>query len=89
MNKVYVLTTKDEYDVSVEVFTNKDEAIEFAMEFMFGEDWEFQMEDDDWEEQGELLDAYDALVAGIDYTCKKSKETWELHEVIVDEQVHR
>ena len=47
------------YGTSICGFTDKDDAIAYAMEHIFGEDWEFQLEDDDWEEQGEVLEAYD------------------------------
>lgn len=84
-NTIWVMTTITGHGtVAVDAWTSKDAAIDFAMESMFGEDWEMQMSDDDWESQGELLDAYDAFMDGRPYKSIR-KEIWELQEVEVDE----
>ena len=62
MNKVYVLIhTNDNNDNDVNVFKDKYMGIAYAMEYIFGEDWEAQITDDEWENQKILLDAEDAL----------------------------
>ncbi len=63
MNKVYVLTQVEDNGeiLTTHVFSSKDSAVDYAMQQLFGEDWELQLDDDDWENQPELLDAMGAF----------------------------
>ncbi len=50
MNKVYVVTELDDNnEIETMVFLNKDIAIATVMEKLYGEDWEIQMNDEEWE----------------------------------------
>ena len=81
-NTIWVLTTHDKYDASVEAFRSKESAINYAMDFLFGEDWEEQMESATENGGGKILDAYDAFYDGYaDY--KQNGEVWQLHEVTI------
>ena len=80
MNKVYVLIHVDDNDeTDVKVFKSKDMGIAYAMEYIFGEDWESQISDEEWENQGSLLDAEDALENDYGYTDDNG-DVWELKE---------
>ena len=86
MNKVYVLVHVDstnEIDIDVKTFSSKDDAMAYVMEYLFGEDWEFQMDDEEWENRSELLDAWDAI-QDYGYTDEKD-HVWQLFEKTVDE----
>ena len=50
MNKVYVLIHKDDNDeMDVEVFKDREMAVSKVMETVYGEDWEAQAADEEWE----------------------------------------
>ena len=84
MNKVYVLVNVDsrEIDIDVKTFSDKDNAMAYAMEYLFGEDWELQMSDEEWGERAKLLDAWDAI-SDYGYT-DKDEHVWRLFEKEVD-----
>ena len=86
MNKVYVLVHVDstsEIDIDVKTFSDKDDAMAYVMEQLFGEDWEIQMSDENWERQPELLDAWDAIQ---DYGYTDGEEhVWQLFETGIDD----
>ena len=89
MNKVYVLVHVDstsEIDIDVKTFSDKDDAMAYAMEQLFGEDWEAQMSDENWERQPELFDAWDSIQ---DYGYTDEKEhVWQLFETGIDETIY-
>ena len=88
MDKVYVLisTKKGQYP-DVDVFSDADEAIVYAMKCMFGEDWEIQMGDDEYEYQDTLIDAYETL-SWVDpqrpYRHLESGRTYSIHGCQID-----
>lgn len=50
MNKAYVLIHKDDNDgMDVEVFKDREMAVSKVMETVYGEDWEAQAADEEWE----------------------------------------
>ena len=62
MREAYALIqTYGKGSITAQMFANKDDAINYAMVMMFGEDWEMQMDDDEWEEQADVLEAYEAF----------------------------
>ena len=63
MNKVTVVArTQKNNDIDIKAYRDKDVAIAQTMEDMYGEDWEIQMEDEEWELSDEIKFAFDNLV---------------------------
>ncbi len=63
MNKVTVVArTQKNNDIDIKAYRDKDVAIAQIMEDMYGEDWEMQMEDDEWELSDEIKFAFDNLM---------------------------
>lgn len=55
MNRVYVLIHKDDNDeLDVQSFKDQETAIAMVMETMYGEDWEFQAGDEEWDLYDEI-----------------------------------
>ena len=78
MNKVYVLTQVEDDGkiLTTHVFKSRDDAIEYAMQQIFGEDWELQMDDRGWERRPELLEAMGAFDG--EYAYNDSWSYWYL-----------
>ena len=65
MNKVYVLIHKDDMDeLDVETFKDKESAVAKVMETVYGEDWEAQAADEEWEMYDDIQTDLDALWYG-------------------------
>ena len=79
MNKVYVLIRKDDNDdMDVETFKDKEAAIAKVMERKYGEDWEAQAADEEWDLYAEIQDDLDSLWYGREVL--DDDESWILKE---------
>ena len=60
MNTLYVVIEEDKkYKARRAVaFKNNEDAVSYVMEKIYGEDWELQLDDDEWEKQGEVAETY-------------------------------
>ena len=85
MNYIYVLTKIEDGGEIVETraYASRDDAVSYAMEELFGEDWEIQLDDDEWENQSELLSAMDAFEGEYAYV-DKDKVYWYLTRTEVE-----
>ena len=85
MNYIYVLTKIEAGGEVVETraYANRDAAVSYAMEELFGEDWEIQLDDDEWENQSELLSAMDAFEGEYAY-IDKDRAYWYLTRTEVE-----
>jgi hypothetical protein len=79
-----LITNAGKFGIDVSAWSSQEKAIDYAMTLIFGEDWEIQLYDDEWDEQSKLTRAYDAFTDGMPYRDGE-KQTWEIHEVVVDE----
>lgn len=82
MNNVYVLIMASFDNVKVKVYSDKENAASYVMEYVYGEDWEFQMDDEDWELSAEIRDNYRELLDG--YGFKDAEGVmWSIEETEV------
>ena len=69
MDKIYIMMKLDESgDYTLKTYADKDRAASDVMEEVYGEDWEMQMEDDDWDEAVEIRTNYEDLLDGYGFT---------------------
>ena len=78
MNKVYVLLQVDGEDVRVRAYKDNYKAAAHVMEYIYGEDWEIQMNDEEWELSSEIQSNYDSLLNGFGFTYEGI--TWNIEE---------
>lgn len=76
MNAI-IITVDERRSIDCRKSDGKDEAIGEIMMELFGEDWEIQMNDDDWELASEIRYAFDQLYEGDQYTDRDGI-TWKV-----------
>lgn len=81
MNKLYVLIQVDGDDVRVRAYKDNYKAAAYVMEYIYGEDWELQMNDDEWEKSSEIQSNYDSLLNDFGFTYEGI--TWSIEETQV------
>lgn len=80
MDKVYVLIKLDaEGDFFVKAYADKDVAAAYAMEQVYGEDWELQMEDPEWEKSNDIQLNYESLLEDYGFTDDDGN-VWSINE---------
>ena len=85
MNKVYVLIHKDDMDeLDVEIFKDKEAAIAKVMETVYGEDWEAQAADEEWDLYDDIQTDLDALWYGNNEVIDDSG-SWTLKEAEIQD----
>jgi hypothetical protein len=63
MDKITVVArTQKNNDIDIKAYRDKDVAIAQVMEDMYGEDWEMQMNDEEWELSDDIKFAFDNLM---------------------------
>ena len=84
MNKVYVLIRKDDMnECDVEAFKDKETAVSKVMETIYGEDWEAQAADEEWDLYEEIQGNLDVLWEG--RWLEDDDEAWMLKEAEVQD----
>ena len=82
MRNIYVLIKADGQDINVTAYKDKFKAAAHVMEECYGEDWELQMEDEDWEESYSIRDNYEELING--YGFRDAEDVlWSIEETEV------
>lgn len=80
MNKIYVLIKLDsEGDFFVKAYADKDVAVASVMEQVYGEDWELQMEDPEWEKSNDIQLNYESLLEDYGFTDDDGN-VWSINE---------
>lgn len=84
MNKVYVLIHKDhDGELDVKAFKDKETPISQVMETMYGEDWEAQAADEEWDLYEEIQGNLDTIWEG--YWVGNKDGSWLLKETEVQD----
>lgn len=80
MDKIYIMMKLDESgDYTLKAYADKDRAAADVMEEVYGEDWEMQMEDDDWDAAVEIRTQYEDLLDGYGFTDEEGV-VWSITE---------
>ena len=80
---VYIIMKLDESgDYTLKAYADKDGAAAYVMEEVYGEDWEMQMDDDDWDEAVEIRTNYEDLLDGYGFTDEEGV-VWSITETEV------
>ena len=82
--KLYVLIKADGDDVDVKVYNDRRNAAAYVMEYCYGEDWELQMEDPEWEKSSYIKSEYDELLDGYGFTDAEGV-SWSIEETVIED----
>ena len=83
-DKIYVLIKADGDDVAVKVYKDKYKAAGYVMETCYGEDWEIQMEDEDWENAPYSKSDYEEILNGYGFTDGEGV-LWSIEETVIED----
>lgn len=65
MDKTFVVINRERNDqIGVTCFNRKEDAVAFAMESLYGEDWEIMLNDEEWEHSADMQNEMDNLWYG-------------------------
>ena len=80
---VYIMMKLDESgDYTLKAYSDKDRAAAYVMEEVYGEDWEMQMEDDEWDDADAIRTNYEDLLDGYGFTDEEGC-VWSITETDV------
>ena len=80
---VYIMMKLDEDgDYTLKAYADKMQAAADVMEEVYGEDWEIQMNDDEWEKSSSIGTDYEDLVEGYGFTDEEGV-VWSITETEV------
>lgn len=80
MDKIYIMMKLDDNgDYTLKAYADKDRAASYVMEEVYGEDWELQMEDPEWEKSSSIGVEYDDLINGYGFTDEEGC-VWSITE---------
>ncbi len=83
-DKIYVLIRAAVDDVSVKVYKDKFNAAAYVMECCYGEDWELQMEDPEWEKSNDIQLNYESLLEDYGFT-DEAGVSWSIEETVIED----